>query len=304
MPQKTPTEIAVQGDLGGKRPAERLLIVAPLDAEATEVPAVRLKGLLKAVGRASLDAAAGQPGLIHWWLGCRLARRGYLARAHWKETWRRLGLERPDLDERIERLGPYLAWREYLERREAELLEAIIGGKRNPLRTELSTQDVMRLLTLPAPDIAARVLEGFASAQGLRSERQAGELVARLEGDLAPPPLSAEDAALVKRVTASYDGEAGAARAALAKLNPARQHVIHWLFDAGLLVEAPDGYVFTRSQLADYRRRLGREGPELATVSVRELKDLLGLGRRAAEGLFAYLRATYGGDSASGGNSG
>jgi len=303
QPPETPGEAAVQRGRGGQQQAERLLIVAPLDGETAEMPHVRLTGLLKAATRAALEAAGGQPGLIHWWLGCRLAQRGYLTRAHWKETWRRLGLQRPELGERIERVGPYLAWQEYLERRQAELLKALTRGKRNPLRTQLSTQDVVRLLNLPAPEIAARVLETFASAQHLSVERSAGELTVRLEGDLAPPPLSAEDAALVAQITGSYAAEAGTARAALAKLDPARQHVIHWLFDAGLLVEGPDGYVFTRGQLTDYRRRLGREGAELANVSIRELKDLLGLKRRAAEALFAYLHATYGGDSASGGSS-
>lgn len=297
-----PAELDVQRGRRGRKPPERLLVIGPPEVSSTELGRVRFTGMLKATARATRDAAP-EPGLAHWWLGLALAQSGYLERARWKQTWRGLGLSRPELGSRIERVGPWLVWAEHLERRLRELVKAITTGPPNPLRSELDVEVAMRLLKIPVRAVAGRLLEALATEHALRLTRIAGEPVVLLSGQLAPPPLAAPDAELVGAILASYAAGSGAGRPALAAQHPGRQHLVRWLFDAGLLVEAPDGYVFTRDQLRQHLATLSAPGGDWASASIRELKDRLGLKRRVAEALHAWLSATYVADPSSGGTS-
>jgi len=287
--------LAVQRGRRGNKPPEELLLLGPAPKHIGSWPRPQLAGVLKAVGRALADAAQNaSPTLPHWWLACQLALRGTIRRAEWKALWRGLGSERPEYGERIERIGPLLAWREYLDQLVAELGRRLSGPKRNPLITELNVELAGRLFNLEQPELATRVLELAAEKHELPLAGTEAGPVVTLAGELAPPPLSDNDARALKSVLALYTPEEGQPKSGLAARFPAQQHVIHWLFEAGRLVEVADGFVFTRDELDGYLAELATWGTPPGEIGVGDLRRKLGLKRRRAEALRAYLTARYG----------
>jgi len=290
-----PVALPVQRGRRGSKPPEDLLLLGPAPKNIGSWPRPQLAGVLKAAGRALADATESAPATLpHWWLACQLALRGTIRRAEWKALWRGLGVERPEYGERIERVGPLLAWREYLDQLVAGLGRRLSGGKRNPLITELDGELAANLFNLRQPELAARVLELAAERFELPLADTGAGPVVTLAGELAPPPLSDNDARALKSVLALYTPEEGQPKSGLAARFPAQQHVIHWLFEAGRLVEVADGFVFTRDELDGYLAELATWGTPPGEIGVGDLRRKLGLKRRRAEALRAYLTARYG----------
>ncbi|MBN2082824.1 hypothetical protein JW859_11555 [bacterium] len=291
----SPTRLPVQRGRRGSKPPEDLLLLGPAPRKIGSWPRPQLAGVLKAVGRALADAAgSAPPALPHWWLACQLALRGTIRRAEWKALWRSLGPDRPEYGARIERVGPLLAWREYLDQLVAEVGRRLSGAKRNPLLTELNVELAASLFNLQQSELAARVLQLAAEKYELScADTEAGPVVT-LAGALAPPPLSANDQRALAAMLALYGGEEGQPKSGLAERFPAQQHVIHWLFEAGRLVETQDGFVFTRVELDGYLTELATWGLPPGEIGVGDLRRRLGLKRRRAEALRGYLAARYG----------
>jgi hypothetical protein len=65
--------------------------------------------------------------------------------------------------------------------------------------------------------------------------------------------------------------------------------------EAGRLVEIADGFVFTRDELDGHLAELATWGVPLGEIGAGELRRRLGLKRRRAEALRAYLTGRYGG---------
>jgi hypothetical protein len=86
-----------------------------------------------------------------------------------------------------------------------------------------------------------------------------------------------------------YRGDAGLSLDELRRRHSSELHIVEWLLEAERLIATPSGQVFRRDELERHIAALRRHTSDLAQLGVRELKDLLKLRRRPAEGLRAFL---------------
>jgi len=274
---------------------QQLLLISPAPRTLRSWPRVRRDGVLKAVGRAIADASsAAEPELAHWWLACQLALHGFVTHDEWKVVARKTSGQPPELGPRVEPAGPYLVWQEYLGRLLDRLRSALVDEDSNPLLLELTATTVRQMLDGTPVAICNRLLEMLAQEPGFQLDDWHGEPVLKVaEQRQASGTL---DEAVVNEIMTAFATGNGAARRILEQRHPGHRHVVRWLFDAGWLVEAADGFVFTKKQLDILLKKVLAWDIPPAQIGVGTLKGRLGLPRRRAEGLRSYLIEKYGAD--------
>lgn len=282
-----------RGRVGGKAP-ERLVVMEKLTSEMLSWPAVRWQGKLKAA-EAMLREWDWHPGSITLlWLALQLALHDSAAKTELKAAADAYGDNAYGIPARVVRAGAWLAWGPQLDAL-AEKLSALLTQRRtaNPLRDELDVKATARLLALGKPALAEEVLQHFAKVNKLGAQRDHPTGLRVLLGNRYCPVLQPADAAVVRKIERLYQAGEGLPLMALRGEFPSHLHVIQWMLDAGRLVANAQGYIFTRQQLRQYLSKLPAARVADGTVGVREIKDTLGLKRRAAEALRAYLVAKY-----------
>lgn len=297
-PEKNQTlEVAavkVRPAVNGQTELVTLQLVCPAPRDLAAWPKPQRAGVMKAIGRALADIRAdGQPTLGQWWLACQLALRGCILRAEWKLCRQLIGGLQLEFGPRIEQLGAFLCWREFLDLRLQELYNYLSSDNRNPLLNELTPEVINRVLIHVPPAICARLLELLAEQHDLRLEYWRGDPVVRLEGELSAPEPPLGDANVIGEIMDAFATGHGAARNILEERHPGHLHVIRWLFDANWLVETNDGYVFTRDQLDRLLKKVLAWDIPPAQIGVGTIKNRLGLARRRAEAFRAYLVEKY-----------
>jgi hypothetical protein len=283
-----------RGRVGGKAP-ERLVMLERLTPEMLRWPAVRWQGKLKAA-EAMLREWNWQSGSYALlWLALKLALHEAALKTELKAAADAFGEKTYGLPAHVVRSGAWLAWGPQLDAA-AEKLPAVLLQRRtaNPLRDELDLKTAARLLALQQPELADEVLRRFSKLGKLSTKHDRTGGLRLLLGERYCPALRPDDAAVVRKIEALYEAGEGLPVALLRAQFPSHQHVIQWMLDAGRLVATAEGYIFTRQQLRLYLSKLPTSRVESGMVGVREIKDTLGLPRRAAEALRAYLVAEYG----------
>jgi hypothetical protein len=284
------TAFKVRPAADGQAEVATLQLICPAPRDLAAWPKPQRAGVMKAIGRALADMCTeAEPSLAQWWLACQLALRGCIPRTEWKACWQQIGGRQLEFGPRIEQQGAYLCWREFLDLRLHELRNYLGSDNRNPLLNELTPEVVNRVLKHIPPVICGRLLELLAEQHDLRLEYWHGEAVVRLEGELAAPEPPLEDSLVIGEIMDAFATGHGAARNILEERHPSHLHVIRWLFDAGWLVETGDGYVFTRNQLDRLLTKVLAWDLPPAQIGVGTIKNRLGLARRRAEALRAYL---------------
>jgi hypothetical protein len=287
----------VQRGRRGSKPAEQLDILAPIPREFRRWPHARQAGVLKAVGRAFTDASNSSAASPQWWLALNLALAGYVPRAQWDKHWQAVSAAQPELGPRIEHIGQRLVWREHLERLRDELSAVLTGSKRNPFLHALTPPVVRQLLSPQPGGIASRIIEMVAQRYSLAVKPTEYGISLPLAGELAPTAPPPTDATLAEEILLLFESGSGLNREALARRYPAKQHVLRQLFEAEMLVESPDGYIFSGRALHQHVGQLQEAGSDFACIGVREIKDILKLPRRQAEALRTYLRFVFSDDA-------
>ena len=299
LPDATPRPVctahAVQRGKRGSKPPETLFILDTLPTDFPGNTQVEARGVLKAVARA-VRALCGEraPVAADWWLAMELARRGHVRRgqlvAAAGEAALATALDSPCLVP----ADNLLVWDEYVHRQAGLLAQEITKGKRNPFLTRLDPGIVISQLQMTHRGVAALVVRAIADRHGLATGEDELGPNAVLAGDLAPPLPGEADATARETIMAALEQGGVPGRRGLLKLVPSQPHVVAWLFAAEHLKESPDGFIFTRDQLTGWLAELRRAGLDPAQAGVRDLKDHLGLDRRTAEALRAWLVETSG----------
>jgi len=286
---------SVQRGRRGSKPPERFFILGRSSAEFAEGAQVKVRGLLKAIERA-IRAIAGTTDTTaeQWWLAVELARRGHLRRGRIASAAGEDFLDAALNYECLGQAGNLVVWDEYTGRCADNLTKQLTTGKRNPLLTKLSPGIAKELLDLANLSLAEHVVKTLASRHGLETADGLFGQCAVLSGELAPPPLAEADQRVRDAVLTALEEGKVSGRHDLLKLDRSRPHVQAWMFSAGILIEAPDGYLFTDGQLCGWLAELAAAGIEPGQASVREIKDVLGLKRKPAEALRAWLVETSG----------
>jgi len=282
-----------RGRVGGKA-AERLLVLEKMTAEMLRWPAVRWQGKLKAAEGMLREWNWHPESFALLWFALQLALHDTLAKAELKHAAETFGEKAYGIPAHVVRAGAYLAWGPQLDVM-AQALPAQLAQRKtaNPLRDELDAKTAARLLGLNQPALADEALERFGKLHKLPIKHdKPGGLRVMLDARFRPA-LQPGDAAVVAKVEELYQSGEGLPVALLRAKFPSHQHVIHWMLDAGRLVATAEGYIFTRRQLRQYLSKLPASRVQAGTIGVRDIKDILGLQRRAAEALRAYLVAEY-----------
>lgn len=274
-----------RGRLGSK-PSETLLVLNRLPVQFNDAPGPVLRGILKSVGRA-LEAVQheGRAQNLHWWLAIELAMKGYIRRTSVESVAEELGCRMPSFNGAVKSADGLFIWQEYLDRTVDQLEDALTAEKNaNPFRDSLQSCTICNLLDIRDQGLCSVIIDDFANRHGcpLRADVQA---VSCELPDEFRTEASDEDRAVAESILASFAAGEGSSRHVLEKEYPSHRHVIARLFDSGKLVASPEGYVFTRKQLMDYRDMLIAAGEDLSRLSVRVVKDTTGLNRKGAESL-------------------
>jgi hypothetical protein len=182
-----------------------------------------------------------------------------------------------------------LVWDEFIERATEELQRAILSlAASNPFIDRLSSRQARRWLGNTNARVAELVMRRLGASCGLQTVESPLGPSLELPETWRGKPLAA-DAAVWHEIHARMQRGEGAGRRGLHELYPGQIHVIEQMFVAELLLEAPDGYVFTRSELEDHLRKLAADRGDASEVGLKEIKTLLGLQRRPAEGLRSFV---------------
>lgn len=291
--------LSVQRGRRGSKLPEQLDILAPIPREFHRWPHARQAGVLKAIGRAFSDASSSTAANPLWWLALNLALLGYVPYAQWDKHWQAVLAAEPELGPRIERIGLDLVWREHLELLSDRLTAMLTGSKRNPFLRVLTPSAVRQLLSLQAEGVASRIVEMVAQKYSLAVKPTLLGISLPLAGELEPVKPSNADGALAEEILERFETGSGTDRKALARRYPAKQHLLRQLFEAGMLVESPDGYIFSGRALHQHLDQLRKAGFDFACIGVREIKTTLKLPRRQAEALRTYLHSIFSDDAES-----
>ena len=267
-----------------------LLVVGSAPADFAMQGPVRQRGFAKAVGRAHEQIATPTiDDVTHLWLAVELAQRGFIDRSLACNLIDGTCLPVPQKLPACTTLDGLLAWNEYLER-QVDALEQTLGKltARNPLLDRVSLRQVCRWLSISNETVASEVLRRFAKQHKLKAaDSPLGN--ASMLGPTLTAKLSDQAAAVRDELMARMERGEGAGRRGLHELYPSNINIVEHLFNAEHLYEGPDGYVFTRGELERYMSALAARHANLGEVSVKEIKTELGLQRRPAEGLRAFL---------------
>jgi hypothetical protein len=291
--------LSVQRGRRGSKPPEQLDILAPIPGEFRRWPRARQAGVLKAVGRAFADASNSTAASPLWWLALNLALAGYVPCARWRKQWQASLPAEPGLGPRIEHIGQFLVWREHLKLLSDKLIAVLTGSKCNPFLRVLTPSAVRQLLPLQSEGVATRIVEIVAQRYSLAVTPTDFGINLPLAGELAPALPSHVDEALAEEIIGLFETGSGLVRKALARRYPAKQHLLRQLFEAEMLVESPDGYIFSGRALRQHLDQLLAAGSDLACIGVGDIKRILKLPRRQAEALRTYLRSTFSDDAES-----
>ena len=281
-----------RGRLGNKQ-SETLLILNRLPLGFLDTPGPVLKGTLKSVGRALAEIRySGRPHTLHWWMAYEFAMKGWIRCSSVKSLAAELQCTEPQFTDSIVRQDGLLIWREYLDRTLQRLEDQLESPKnRNPFLDRLVANSIANFLGIRDPGVTAALINSFAQRYNCELVDDVQMLSCNLPSRFVSE-MSADDDAVAAEVVALFAGGEGVSRHQLEQRFPSHLHVIANLFLSGRLVASPEGYIFTREQLMEYRDKLSAIGEDLSNLSVRVIKDETGLGRKAAEclqSLFADL---------------
>ena len=274
-----------RGRLGNKN-AEHLLILNRIPVGFLDNPGPVLKGMLKSIERAlSQISYSGRAHNLHWWLALELAMKGWVRRASVDNLAAELELSVPQFKDGIIASDGLYVWKEYLERTLDQLEASIQSPKnQNPLADHLVAENISNLLGIRDNGVIGVLIHEFARRHGCIVSDDVVQSSCRLPDSLVPE-LPESDRLIAEEILNLYDSGEGVSRFALEQKYPSNLNIVARLFLSGKLVASPEGFIFTRTQLLDYRNKLLESGEDLSMLSIRTIKDQTGLGRKAAEAL-------------------
>jgi len=274
-----------RGRLGNKK-AETLLILNRLPLGFLDTPGPVLKGTLKAVGRALAELNySGRAHNLHWWMSLEFAMKGWIRRSSMEALAIELHCTAPQFHENIVQEDGLLFWRDYLDRTIQKLEDQLESPRnRNPFLDRLVATSIASFLGIREPGVCAALIKDFARRHNCQIVDDVQMLSCNLPSRFVSE-MSAQEEAVAGEVVALFTDGEGVSRHTLEQRFPSHLHVIANLFLSGRIVASPEGYIFTREQLIEYRDKLAATGENLSNLPVRVIKDVTGLGRKAAESL-------------------
>jgi hypothetical protein len=159
--------------------------------------------------------------------------------------------------------------------------------KRNPLIDRIYVSDISEIKSSPVPGMALYLLDMLAASAKVQivDTRLPGGAYIELPQEMFPRNTESDFYMLAKKIYAGFESEKGGSREVLRRRHNSDLNVVAALFDAGWLIESPDGFVFTRERLENYLSRLNQENENIGSFSIKDIKNLLGIKSKEAEGL-------------------
>jgi hypothetical protein len=262
----------------GSESATYVLLEVPPDFNAR--PAFQQRGMAKAAAGLR-RLLSGGPSPLLWWLSLKLTVGSGARLPELRTTVPQIDAVISASGSALVMVGGALLSSAQLERLR-ETLESEVSARsaRNPLLEVVDTVHVMQWLGLGSSTLAVELLTRLGAARNSALEDSPLGPALRI----VPVKTTSE---VVAGILAQY-GDEGPSRAVLSRSLPSSLHLVDQLFDAHVLVESPDAYVFTMPQLSEYMQTVW---PPASSVlpGVKELKERLGLKRRKAEQLRTLL---------------
>jgi hypothetical protein len=269
-------------------------VLADVPAEFAHWPAPKRQGMLKAFVRA-LEQLATAPLRHRYWMAQQFAVQGYATVRGLEQVLARTCEKTANWPGAVAKTPDLWLWREAAVQWAGKAVQEVKRAqKHNHFFDELHGAHVSQWLGFAHPELVEFTLKAFAPLVNKRVKQYADGPVVSLGGELLPAPPPPAELDLARRIIESYSSGEGRSLTGLEKAYPSHRHVAAALVEARQLIEGPDGYVFSRKQLRGYFNTLSGANRPGGAPSVRELKDVLGLERRPAEALRAYLLAAGG----------
>jgi len=290
LPHLAFTTRAVQFVSAGHKQTGTLHVLEMAPKAFTQQPKVKLQGIFKGVDtlRAAFEHMQTPTG-YKWWLALTLAASGYITCVSHDKVANQYRVHEQPLPEQLERIETIIFWRDYLTRLLNKLERQLqLKRNRNPFRQQLRARDCEDLLGIENRTLSIRLLGEFAQQYGTQLDTDMLGALVLLPAHLTSTPQPAEEQ-IGKIITQLVDAGEVVTRRGLKQRYASDQHIIDWLFSARILIETPTGYVFTAAKFEQYLKQLNRDIIGLTHIGVRDIKDKLGLSRRPAEALRAFL---------------
>jgi hypothetical protein len=288
------TEAQVQRGRVGHKADELLCVLEAIPEDAERWPRARWVGVQKGAVKAILELTAGrtEPAPLLWWLGLEFALHGYVETEKYVLRAHGLGLSVKSAPAGAEQVGRLLAWSDFITR-ESEELERRVRAKqqRNPLISSVSRDQAQRWLGLQSSELTGRIMRSFCERARLKPGRSLLGPVIALGQDRET--LNAGDKHALQNILRGVEDDKYTSLNELRAAFQSHLHIVTGLLDAEMLLEC-GGYLFTRHILLMALELLKDKRMDIASVGVRDIKDLLGYPRRKAEALRAFIVQQFG----------